>query len=124
MMKRSLPLLALIAASFSMPAIAQDQRACNAMQASLSVRQTEALALQDRRDELAEQVELAGEAWENAEAMRAFGPTEAEMADAQLAEYNALKKEFHQTQAALQSKVEMVNAGVVRYNSVCVGQAG
>ena len=56
--------------------------------------------------------------------MRAFGPAEAEAADVQLAEYNALKKEFHQTQAALQSKVEMVNAGVVRYNSLCAGQAG
>lgn len=94
------------------------------MKASLQVRQAETLALQDRRDELAEQVELAGEAWENAEAMRAFGPAEAEAADVQLAEYNELKKEFHQTQAALQSKVEMVNASVARYNSLCTGQAG
>ena len=124
MMKRSLAILALIAASFSMPAIAQDRAACNAMQSSLSVRQTETLALQERRNALAEKVELAGEAWENAEAMRAFGAAEAEAADTQLAEYNELKREFHQTQAALQSKVEMVNAGVVRYNSLCAGQAG
>lgn len=124
MMKRSLPILALIAASFSVPAIAQDQRACNAMQASLSVRQTEALALQDRRDALAEEVELAGEAWENAESMRAFGRAEAETADAQRAKFDALEKEFHQTQAALKSKVQMINASVAQYNSLCTGQAG
>lgn len=125
MMKRILPILVLAAASFSIPATAQtDRAACDAMKASLQVRQSETLALQDRRDALAELVELAGEDWENAEAMRAFGPAEAEAADAQLAEYTALKKEFHQTQAALQSKVQMINGSVARYNSLCAGQAG
>ncbi|MEL7546835.1 MAG: hypothetical protein AAGJ84_09305 [Pseudomonadota bacterium] len=112
-------------ATFSVPALAQiDRAACNAMQASLQVRQTETLALQDRRDELAELVEIAGEDWENAEAVRAFGRAEAATADAHLAEYEQLKTEFHQTQAALQSKVQMINASVARYNSLCTGQAG
>ena len=124
-MKRSLSVLALVAATFSLPAFAQtDRAACNAMQASLQVRQAETLTLQDKRDALAEQVEVAGEAWENAEAVRAFGRAEAETADARLGEYNALKSEFHKTQAALQSKVQMINGSVARYNSLCVGQAG
>ena len=126
MMKRTLSVLALIAATFSAPAFAQNDRAaCGAMQASLTVRQTETLAMQDKRNALAEQVEAAGEAWENAEAMRAFGSAEAETADATLEKFETLKREFHQTQAALESKVNMINASVARYNSLCAsGQAG
>jgi uncharacterized protein YccT (UPF0319 family) len=107
------------------PSLAQASSAeCRALAASISVRQQEAETLQLKRDTLAQETELSGEAWENAEAERNFGRAQAAAADETKAAYETLKSEFHRTQAALRAQVERLNGSVARYNQACTSTRG
>ena len=92
---------------------------CRALGASLQVRQVEAKTMGEARDGLAETVELAGEEWEAAEAMRNFGADQAAEADARKTSYDQLRSDLMRKEMALQSAVGMLNGDVYDYNEVC-----
>jgi len=93
---------------------------CRALGASLKVRQVEAKTMSADRDGLLETVELAGDEWEAAEAMRNFGAAQATEADARKASYDQLRSDLMRKEMALQSAVGMLNVDVYDYNDFCV----
>jgi len=98
-------------------AIAQS---CSHQAGQLQERQTEAQQIAETRLTLVDEVEAAGDAWENAEAMRHFGSKEADEANATKTEYEALKASLMQKEATLQALVVTLNDQVAAYNTKCV----
>ncbi len=92
---------------------------CRALGASLKVRQVEAKTMSADRDGLAETVELAGDEWEAAEALRKFGAAQAAEADARKGDYDQLRSDLRRKEMALQSAISMLNIDVYDYNDIC-----
>ena len=113
----SLSALAAIAIFAAPGAMAQS---CTQQAAQLQDRQTEAQQIAEMRLSLVDDVEAAGDAWENAEAMRNFGSQEAEEANATKLEYETLKADLMQKEATLQALVVTLNDQVAAYNTKCV----
>ncbi len=113
----SLSALAAIAILAAPGAMAQS---CSQQAAQLQDRQTEAQQIAEMRLSLVDDVEAAGDAWENAEAMRNFGSQEAEEANATKLEYETLKADLMQKEATLQALVVTLNDQVAAYNTKCV----
>ncbi len=97
----------------------QEIRACNAMRASIEVRQQEAGESVETRTKMTEEVELAGDAWEEAEALRLFSETHAADADAKKMAYETLKGDLMSFEMALQSQVAVLNADAADYKESC-----
>ena len=95
-------------------------QSCAQQAADLQQRQVEAQALADSRLTLVDQVEAAGDAWENAEALRHFSKEKANEADASKIKYETLKADLMQKETTLQSILITLNADVAAYNSDCV----
>ena len=112
-------LSALIAVFFIAAPIAAAQT-CSQQANQLQERQVEAQALADARLELVDKVEEAGDAWENAEAMRHFSDENAEQADATKSHYETLKADLMQKEVSLQTLVGSLNEQVATYNADCV----
>ena len=93
---------------------------CSQQASQLQDRQAEAQALADARLTLVEEVEAAGDAWENAEALRNFGPDQAAAADATKSEYETMKADLMRKEVSLQTLVVSLNDEVAAYNMKCV----
>lgn len=93
---------------------------CSQQAAQLQERQGAAQDLAEARLSLVEAVEAAGDAWENAEAMRNFGAEQAAEADATKLAYETLKSDLLQKETSLQTLVVSLNDEVTAYNTKCV----
>lgn len=113
--------LAVMAVMTAPLALAQS---CNQRAADLQQRQTAAQKLADTRLTLVEDVEAAGDAWENAEAMRNFSEAQADEADATKIEYETLKADLLQKELSLQALLVSLNEEVAAYNASCINEQG
>lgn len=95
-------------------------QSCSQQAAQLQERQVAAQELADARRTLVDQVEAAGDAWENAEALRNFGEEQAAEADATKVAYETLKADLLDKESSLQGLVFSLNEQVTAYNTKCV----
>ena len=72
------------------------------------------------RERLAEEAELAGETWENAEALRNFGEAEAAAADEAKTAYEAAKAAFYDVDQRVTANTSKLNEDVAKFNQICV----
>lgn len=93
---------------------------CNALGKSLQARQADAKTKAETRESLLEKVEVAGDAWEEAEGLRNFSDDYATKADLTKAEYETLKGELLREERSLQALVSRLNEDVAVYNGKCV----
>lgn len=93
---------------------------CSQQAADLQTRQVKAQSLADSRLELVDEVEAAGDVWENAEALRHFSDEQAQEADAAKVEYEALKADLMDKEVALQALLISLNEDVAAFNAACV----
>lgn len=120
-MIRTLIALALCASAAAGPALANGKAdpACKAMQATLVPRQADIDVLHAQRDASAEAVELAGQAWEDAEIHRLVSARHAEAADREKLAYEDARKQLARDEMALQSTLKQYNADVAMFNARC-----
>lgn len=95
-------------------------QSCAKQAASLQEKQVEAQALAEARLTLVDEIEAAGDAWENAEAMRNFGEEQAIEADTTKIAYDTLKADLFEKESSLQVLVATLNEDVQAYNQRCV----
>lgn len=119
-MKPMISSLSALAAIFFIAAPIASAQSCSQQATQLQERQVEAQALAEARLELVDEVEDAGDAWENAEAMRNFSSENAEAADATKTTYESLKADLMQKEVSLQDLVGSLNEQVAAYNAACV----
>ena len=119
-MKPMISSLSALGAIFLLAAPMATAQTCSQKATQLQERQVEAQALADARLELVDEVEDAGDAWENAEAMRHFSAESAEQADATKIRYETLKADLMQKEVSLQTLVGSLNEQVAAYNAACV----
>lgn len=119
-MKPMISSLSALAAILFVAAPMATAQTCSQQASQLQERQVEAQTLAEARLALVEEVEDAGDAWENAEAMRNFSSENAEQADATKAEYETLKADLMQKEVSLQALVGSLNEQVAAYNAACV----
>ena len=93
---------------------------CAEQAADLQTRQSQIQTIAETRLALVDEVEEAGDAWENAEAMRNFGSDEAEQADMTKVAYETLKSDLMQKEVSLQTMVSSLNQDVAAYNQRCI----
>lgn len=98
---------------------AADAARCKAMAGTLAPKKAEIQEMQTERDAMAVTVEVKGEAWEDAEAVRLFSAAHAEAADVAKAEYDALRKQLANKEMALQAQVGQFNQDISAYNQSC-----
>lgn len=99
---------------------ASQAKACNTLGADLQKRQAKAQKLAAERLSLLDEVEDAGDAWENTETLRNFGDAEAAEADANKATYDSLKRDLLAKEQTLQNLIASLNTEVDAYNAKCV----
>ena len=92
---------------------------CAEQAADLQTRQAKAQKTAEARLALVEEVEAAGDAWENAEALRNFGEEQALEADTTKTAYEGLKSDLFEKEVALQNLVVSLNQDVAAYNETC-----
>ncbi|GAB5456584.1 MAG: hypothetical protein Hens2KO_28130 [Henriciella sp.] len=92
---------------------------CSEQAADLQTRQAKAQKIAEARLVLVEEVEAAGDAWENAEAMRNFGEDQAVEADSTKIAYEGLKSDLFEKEVSLQNLVVSLNQDVAAYNESC-----
>lgn len=92
---------------------------CAEQAADLQTRQAKAQKTAEARLALVEEVEAAGDAWENAEALRNFGEEQALEADTTKIAYEGLKSDLFEKEVALQNLVVSLNQDVAAYNETC-----
>lgn len=109
-----------LAAIFFLSAPVASAQSCTQQAAQLQERQVAAQELAEARLGLVDEVEAAGDAWENAEAMRNFGAEQAAEADATKDAYETLKADLQEKESSLQILVVSLNEDVTAYNSKCV----
>ena len=119
-MKPMISSLSALTAVFFIAAPIATAQTCSQQATQLQERQVEAQALAEARLELVDKVEEAGDAWENAEALRHFSDENAEQADATKTEYESLKADLMQKEVSLQNLVGSLNQKVEAYNAACV----
>jgi hypothetical protein len=95
-------------------------QSCADQSAELQEKQSEAQEIAAARLTLLEEVEAAGDAWEDLEVHRLVSDGHAQTADEAKAKYNALKASLLQKEADLQGLVVTLNDGVAAYNQKCV----
>ena len=86
---------------------------CAEQAADLQTRQAKAQKTAEAR------VEAAGDAWENAEALRNFSEEQALEADTTKTAYEGLKSDLFEKEVALQNLVVSLNQDVAAYNESC-----
>ena len=98
-------------------AIAQS---CSQQAAQLQNGQTQAQQIAETRLTLVDEVEAAGDAWEDVEVHRLASAGHAQVADEAKAKYETLKADLVQKERALQTLVVSLNNQVSAYNTKCV----
>lgn len=119
-MKPMISSLGALAAMIVFAAPQASAMSCAQQASALQERQAEAQSLADTRLTLVDEVEAAGDAWENAEAMRHFSDANADEADATKIKYETLKADLMEKEMALQALVVSLNEDVAAYNAACV----
>lgn len=119
-MKPMISSVGALAAMFVLAVPHASALSCSQQAADLQTRQVKAQSLADSRLELVEEVEAAGDVWENAEALRNFSIEQAEEANAAKADYEALKADLLDKEVALQALLISLNEDVAAYNAACV----
>lgn len=109
-----------LAAMFVLAAPQASALSCSQQAADLQTRQVKAQSLADSRVELVEEVEAAGDVWEDLEVHRLASPAHADAADAAKNEYESLKADLMDKEAALQALLISLNEDVATYNAACV----
>lgn len=119
-MKPMISSLSAVAAIVVLAVPVATAQSCAQQASSLQDQQVEAQALADARLALVEELEAAGDAWENAETMRHFSPEQAAAADSTKTEYEALKADLMSKEQSLQAIVVSLNEDVAAYNQRCL----
>ena len=119
-MKPVISSLGALGALMTIAALPASAQSCSQHAAQLQERQVAAQELADARVTLVDDVEAAGDAWENAEALRNFGDDQAAEADATKVAYETLKAELLEKETTLQGLVVALNEEVGAYNKKCV----
>ena len=119
-MKPMISSLSVLAAFAALAVPSAQAQTCSQQASQLQEQQATAQELADARLSLVDAVEEAGDAWENAEAMRNFSAEQAAEADATKAAYETLKADLLEKEASLQTMVVSLNDQVTAYNSKCV----
>ena len=119
-MKPMISSLSALAAICVAIAPAANALTCAEQAADLQKQQAAAQEIADARIALVDEVEAAGDAWENAEAMRNFGQDQAAEADATKVAYDTLKADLRVKEQSLQTLVVSLNQDVAAYNQRCV----
>lgn len=95
-------------------------QSCSQQAAQLQDRQTEAQQTADARLALVDEVEAAGDAWEDVEVHRLASADHAAVADEAKVKYETLKSELLSKEQSLQTLVVSLNQEVAAYNQRCV----
>ncbi|MEM7638777.1 MAG: hypothetical protein AAF269_06920 [Pseudomonadota bacterium] len=119
-MKPMISSLSALAAMIVLTAPAASALTCAEQASDLQNRQIKAQEIADARLALVDEVEAAGDAWENAEAMRNFSQDQAAEADATKVAYDTLKADLRSKEQSLQTLVVSLNKDVAAYNQRCV----
>lgn len=122
-MKRSILFLAAVIAALAAPAsalTASEVRQCQAMAATFAPKKADFDTLTATRDTLADEAEMAGDIWENAEALRHFSIEAAAEADAARVIYDEAVEAFDNAEYALRAQGAQLNQDFAAYNAKCV----
>ena len=119
-MKPMISSLSALAAIFVIAVPGASAQSCAQQASDLQQQQVQAQELAEARSSLVEEVEAAGDAWENAEALRNFGDEQAAEADATKVAYETLKADLLDQELNLQALVVSLNDQVAAYNAKCV----
>lgn len=124
-MKKLLSLIAfsLLVSAPMASALTQAQiRECQALAQSLGPDKATLEVKVAERDALAAKAEAAGEAWENAEAVRNFGAENAAAADALRLSFDEKKAAFESVESDLFERSSKFNKDTSRFNYLCVAE--
>ena len=95
-------------------------QSCAKQAASLQEKQVEAQALAEARLTLVDEIEAAGDAWEDVEVHRLVSEGHAAKADEAKLTYETLKADLFEKESSLQVLVATLNEDVQAYNQRCV----
>lgn len=112
----SLALTAPMAAALT----ADEARECQALAASFGPAKSALETKIAKRDALAAEAEVIGEAWENAENVRTLGAEAAAEADALKITFEDQKTAFNALEAEIFEESRKLNKGFTRFNNLCV----
>ena len=113
----SLSLLAVLAVFATPSALSQT---CGQQAAELQSKQSQAQKIADARLVLRDDVEAAGDAWDELEIHRLASAGHASSADEAKAKYERLKADLIEKETDLQARVAALNERVEAYNQRCV----
>lgn len=119
-MKPMISSLSALAAMFVIAVPSASALSCSQQAAQLQKQQTATQELAETRLTLVDEVEAAGDAWEDVEIHRLASAGHADTADQAKAEYETLKANLLEKEASLQSQVMSLNQDVAAYNAKCV----
>ncbi|MEL6861223.1 MAG: hypothetical protein AAGL11_05235 [Pseudomonadota bacterium] len=119
-MKPMISSLSALAALFVIAAPTASALSCAEQAAALQDRQMEAQEIADARLALVDEVEAAGDAWEDVEIHRLASAGHAATADEAKAVYEGLKADLFEKESSLQTLVLALNDEVADYNQRCV----
>lgn len=92
---------------------------CNKTAAGIQKRQASVKADVAKRDEMLDQVEAAGDAWEEVEGLKMLKTSYAEEAVQKEAAYKDLKAELQTFEISLQQRADQLNSEVAAYQRSC-----
>ncbi|MEL6857908.1 MAG: hypothetical protein AAFO74_05945 [Pseudomonadota bacterium] len=119
-MKPMISSLSALAAIFLLAAPVAVAQSCSEQAKNLQAQQVEAQAIADARSTLVEDVEAAGDAWDDVEVHRLASKEHAAKADEAKLAYETLKADLLEKEASLQMLVASLNEDVAAYNTKCV----
>ena len=111
--------LSAIAALFVVAAPTANAMSCGEQAADLQNRQVTAQEIAEARLALVDEVEAAGDAWEDVEIHRLVSAGHAATADEAKAVYETLKADLFEKEVSLQNLVVSLNQDVAAYNESC-----
>lgn len=117
-MKPVISSLSALAACVLITAPTASALTCSQQASALQKQQAKAQKLAEARLTLVDEVEAAGDTWQEAEAMRNYG--QAASADEAKLTYETLKSDLMDKEASLQTLVASLNEDVAAYNAKCV----
>jgi len=92
---------------------------CNKTATLIQKRQVSVKADVAKREKMLENVELAGDAWQEVESLKMLNPSYAEAAIEKEATYKDLKAEFQTFEISLQQRADQLNSEVAAYQRSC-----
>ncbi len=119
-MKPMISSLSALVAVFLFSAPVAMAQSCSEQAASLQAQQVEAQAIAEARVTLVDEVEAAGDAWDDVEIHRLASKAHAAKADEAKLAYEALKADLFEKESSLQLLVASLNKDVAAYNTKCV----